>query len=41
MGAFNLDFGFRVGGLISHTFFRPYALTFDFDQMRMFMVRGE
>src|SRR5262249_38937476 len=23
-------FGFRIGGLISHAFFRPYAVTFDF-----------
>ncbi len=31
------DMGFRVGGIISHTFFRPYALTFDFDKMRLFL----
>lgn len=29
--------GFRVGGLISHQFFKPYALTFDFDGMRFFL----
>lgn len=32
-------FGFNVGGLVSHTFFRPYALTFDFDGMRYFLKR--
>jgi len=25
----------RIGGLISHQFFRPYALTFDFEKMRL------
>jgi hypothetical protein len=29
--------GFRVGGLISHQFFRPYALTLDFIGMRLFV----
>lgn len=28
---------FPVGGTISHQFFRPYALTFDFVQMRLFL----
>lgn len=32
-------FGFRIGGLISHQFFRPYALTFDFIKMRLFLER--
>lgn len=32
-------FGFRIGGLISHGFFRPYALTFDFARMRLFLKR--
>lgn len=27
--------GFRIGGLISHQFFRNYSLTFDFSGMRM------
>ena len=27
--------GFRIGGLISHGFFRPYALTLDFDAMEL------
>ena len=31
--------GFRSGGLISHAFFKPYALTFDFDGMRYFLKR--
>lgn len=29
--------GFRVGGIVSHAFFKPYALTFDFEQMRLLM----
>jgi len=32
-------FGFRIGGLISHSFFRPYALTLDFTGMRYFLER--
>ena len=27
--------GFRIGGIISHGFFRPFALTFDFDRMQL------
>lgn len=34
-------FGFRIGGLISHGFFRPYALTLDFTGMRYFLKRKE
>jgi hypothetical protein len=42
-GAFPLEnaFRFRIGGLISHGFFRPYALTFDFVGMRYFLERKE
>lgn len=29
--------GFRIGGLISHTFFRSYALTFDFSGMKLWV----
>ena len=29
--------GFRVGGIISHQFFKPYSLTFDFTGMRLFL----
>jgi hypothetical protein len=32
-------FGFRIAGLISHQFFRPYAVTFDFTGMRLFLGR--
>jgi len=32
-------FGFRIGGLISHGFFRPYALTLDFTGMRYYLTR--
>jgi tetratricopeptide (TPR) repeat protein len=31
--------GFRIGGLISHQFFRPYALTFDFTGMRLVLKK--
>jgi hypothetical protein len=30
--------GFEVGGLISHAFFRPYALTIDFTNMRLVLA---
>jgi hypothetical protein len=30
-------FGFRIAGLIAHQFFRPYAVTFDFTKMRLFL----
>jgi predicted aspartyl protease len=32
-------FGFRLAGMIGHVFFRPYAVTFDFDGMRIILVR--
>ncbi|MCX7973735.1 MAG: aspartyl protease family protein [Candidatus Aminicenantes bacterium] len=40
-GTFPLEkaFGFRIGGLISHGFFKPYALTFDFDKMRLLLKK--
>ncbi len=31
--------GFRVDGLVSHTFFKPYAVTFDFDRMELCLQR--
>jgi len=42
-GPFQLEdsFGFHIGGLISHVFFRPHAVTFDFDGMRIFLKRKE
>jgi tetratricopeptide (TPR) repeat protein len=33
--------GFRIGGFVSHQFFRPYALTLDFTGMRFFLVEGK
>lgn len=30
-------YGFRIGGLIAHQFFRPYAVTFDFTGMRLYL----
>lgn len=40
-GAFPLEtaFGFRIGGLISHGFFRFYTLTLDFQGMRLFLIK--
>jgi len=32
--------GFHIGGLISHGFFRPFALTFDFTRMRLYLKRS-
>lgn len=31
---------FRISGLISHEFFRAYALTLDFERMRLVLRRG-
>lgn len=31
-------FGFRIGGLVSHGFLRKYAVTFDFDRMRLTLI---
>jgi predicted aspartyl protease len=28
-------YGFRIGGIVSHSFFRPFALTFDFENMML------
>ncbi|TDE54551.1 tetratricopeptide repeat protein [Nonomuraea mesophila] len=36
-GWFEHGFGFRIGGLPTHAFFKPYALTFDFARMRVLM----
>lgn len=33
--------GFRIAGIISHAFFRPYAVTFDFDDLRIYLKRAE
>jgi len=33
------EFGFRIGGIISHGFFRPYKLTFDFTTMNLILER--
>jgi predicted aspartyl protease len=42
-GPFPLEnsLGFRIGGIISHGFFRPYALTFDFTGMQLLLLRGK
>jgi predicted aspartyl protease len=36
---FESRFGFTIGGIISHGFFRSYRLTFDFDLMKIFLQR--
>jgi hypothetical protein len=33
--------GFRTGGLISHGFFRPFAVTFDFQAMTIYLKKAE
>jgi hypothetical protein len=35
------ELGFRIGGIISHGFFRPYALTFDFEKMQMLLAERQ
>jgi hypothetical protein len=32
--------GFRIAGLVSHTFFKPYDVVFDFTGMRLLMARA-
>jgi predicted aspartyl protease len=32
--------GFRIAGIVSHEFFRPYSLTFDFQGMRLFVTKS-
>ena len=34
-------FGYRVAGIISHSFFRPYRVTFDFDAMQLVLEPGK
>lgn len=33
--------GFRIAGIISHQFFRSYALTFDFEGMKLFLIANK
>ncbi len=35
------QFGFRIGGLVSHQFFHDYAVTFDFISMNLFLEHKE
>lgn len=39
-GQFSAFSGIRLDGIISHQFFRPYALTLDFEKMRLFLQKG-
>jgi predicted aspartyl protease len=32
-------FGFNLAGMVGHDFFKPYAVTFDFETMRIFLDR--
>ena len=32
-------FGFHLAGMVGHEFFKPYAVTFDFQNMRIFLQR--
>jgi len=36
---FGEKFGFRIAGIISHGFFRPYKVTFDFTTMSLILER--
>jgi hypothetical protein len=31
-------FGFHLAGMVGHDFFKPYAVTFDFETMRIFLT---
>jgi hypothetical protein len=33
--------GFHIAGIISHTFFSPYALTFDFEKTQLLLKTGQ
>jgi predicted aspartyl protease len=41
-GSFPLEkaMGFRIGGIVSHGFFRHYTVTLDFSRMRLILKRG-
>ena len=30
-------FGFHLAGMVGHDFFKPYAVTFDFDTMQIIL----
>ena len=30
-------FGFQLAGMVGHDFFKPFAVTFDFDTMQIFL----
>jgi hypothetical protein len=34
------SFGFALAGMVGHDFFKPYAITFDFENMRIFLRKG-
>ncbi|MBN2134993.1 MAG: aspartyl protease family protein [Acidobacteria bacterium] len=42
-GIMSIDeaFGFTINGIVSHQFFRDYALTFNFRDMELYLVKGK
>jgi hypothetical protein len=34
------SFGFALAGMVGHDFFKPYAITFDYENMRIFLRKG-
>ena len=32
-------FGFALAGMVGHDFFKPYAVTFDFQNMQIFLQK--
>jgi hypothetical protein len=34
------SFGFALVGMVGHDFFKPYAITFDYENMRIFLRKG-
>jgi hypothetical protein len=35
------SFGFELAGMVGHDFFKPYAITFDFEHMMIFLRRSQ
>jgi hypothetical protein len=40
-GSLERGLGFQLGGLVSHTFLRPFSVTFDFQKMQIFFSKGQ
>lgn len=39
--AMETSLGFKLAGIVSHSFFKPYAVTIDFTGMRLFIARSK